>query len=99
MITSSVCASLAVINAPVFVYRAVADRVTPYGWHSPAFWLLAAAANVVVGVIGVRLIFRADLRDRRVKQGLCVKCGYDLRATPDKCPECGAIAPRPPAGA
>jgi hypothetical protein len=41
---------------------------------------------VVTAVLPVRRLLVAR---RRAKAGCCHVCGYNLQATPDRCPECG----------
>jgi hypothetical protein len=52
------------------------------------FWLPALLATLLPGY---RLATAWRSR-RRVNANLCPRCGYDLRATPDRCPECGEPA-------
>lgn len=46
-------------------------------------------------LIGALLITFPALRARRRRlcEGRCHHCGYDLRATPTRCPECGTVPP------
>ena len=54
-------------------------------------WALAIGLAIAL-LLGTRRIAKAGVRRRRRANGRCVICGYDLRATPGRCPECGAAA-------
>jgi hypothetical protein len=53
-----------------------------------------AIALAALPLLPAAVRFRARLRRRgRIRAGLCPACGYNLRTTPDQCPECGEAAP------
>jgi hypothetical protein len=70
-------------------FKYASQRGGDFRWRAVVFplWVptvLFAALPLARGAMFVR-------RRRRVRGGHCVKCGYDLRATPERCPECGAV--------
>jgi hypothetical protein len=72
-----------------------AEYTIQYGQvYTVPFWFLSLVFGVLPGA-WARMRWRQWRRARlaRLRQaGVCPSCGYDLRASPDQCPECGTPA-------
>jgi hypothetical protein len=92
---------------PVLTYEALAaDRFNDWsilehldGNPDVLSWLphgQAVPAWAVAGLLAIVPAVWVDVRRRRPRPpGFCPACGYDLRATPERCPECGAVPSAP----
>jgi hypothetical protein len=71
------------------------SRVGPYPtnyyyWLNFPYWAPIIATSILPALLAARIL-RQRIRSKRPRSGSCPTCGYDLRATPDRCPECGAV--------
>jgi hypothetical protein len=63
-------------------------KTSGYLWWTADYWKLTIIA---IAVPCLRLSASLRQMRRRNRLGLCHACGYDLRATPERCPECGTV--------
>lgn len=52
------------------------------------YWFCCCISSLPMAVL-----YRRRPRRQTARHGVCKTCGYDLRATPERCPECGTITP------
>jgi hypothetical protein len=69
------------------------DTGGPYGWQIHRSVLCPAWFCVVLTVALPATLAARRLRRKRPPTH-CLACGYDLRATPQRCPECGKVVAR-----
>jgi hypothetical protein len=59
--------------------------------HQWSFYIHALALCIAFASLpAVRVLKKIRRRDRLATE-VCRECGYDLRATPERCPECGRV--------
>jgi len=85
-------------NDSIYPTDSAATRMAKFAkWHKRHFqvhhWVVGLCSAVAPSY-WILVVPKQRREQKRSSAGLCVICGYDLRATPDRCPECGTIPPK-----
>jgi hypothetical protein len=62
-------------------------------YHITSIMIPALPICVLTAILPTIQLVKRLRRKHRVDPTICSKCGYDLRATKDRCPECGTQTP------
>ena len=92
----SLISLLGLISNWIRIARSWVGAWGPHSFVSLGAWWFEVVVTLPLAILPAwwtveRVI--AKRRKRQQKLGLCLHCGYDLRATPDRCPECGTAVP------
>ncbi len=80
-------------NRQGFRFDYFGDEKNPILQLACPYWFIMLLTAILPGA---RLAgWRRRARRLRMRPGLCQHCGYDCRATPDRCPECGRVSGGP----
>lgn len=83
------------ISALGVIIWTIADQILPPESETgELLWRLYIIVSIGAAVPLIIAEHRSGRRWKRISRGLCPACGYDLRATPDCCPECGWVPDR-----
>ncbi len=95
IVTISITAAWRWLGSPflellsLFAWLATLIAVIPILAGIPYLLGAAVVGVAVMSPLGIVLYLRKEEREAREVDGRCLYCGYDLRASSERCPECG----------
>jgi hypothetical protein len=70
-------------------FRLAKGTVATWTWKFNAVIVPYWALLIPLAILPMQMFRRLFVRVRRSRRGQCLVCGYDLRHSPERCPECG----------